>query len=201
MVAPTSIAHRVSFRAVLGSLCLVAVLATASCGGSGSASGKKATSSSTTKKGATTTAKSASASKKSGGYQGAGAKAAARVTISDGFFVPKVVQVPPGGTVIFVNSEAGAHTVTPDKEGSFKAVTADQLKAAPTGVRVAFPTEGTYAYHSELGGAPGGKYSGTVIVAAPTVTVVTTTTGAPAPTTTAPAPTTTAPAATTTAKN
>lgn len=184
----------------MGSLCCVVLLTASGCGGSDNASKKQDEDSS--KSGAKTTAKS----KNAGGYKGVGQSGTARVTISDGYFVPNKVQVAPGGTVLFINAEDTPHTVTPDKEGSFKAITADQLKASPTGVVVKFPNEGTFAYHCELAGTPGGKYSGTVIVAAPTVTVATTAAdgkddgdSADKATTTATPTTTAAPA--TTAKN
>lgn len=186
-------------RRVFGSLCLLALLSGASCSGSGESSEKKADRASTTAKKATTST-SKPKSKKTGGYKGVGATAAARVTITDGYFVPNIVQVAPGGSVIFVNNEDVAHTVTPDEEGAFKAVTAEQMKAAPTGVRVTFSKEGKFAYHCELTGSPGGKYSGTVIVAEPSVP--STTASAADDATTAPsttAPSTTAPS--TTAKN
>jgi plastocyanin len=82
-----------------------------------------------------------------------------KVTIKSFEFTPKVVTVAPGTTVEWVN-EGGRHSVKADKGGFYSDVMQNGAKFA-----FKFDKVGTYAYHCEFHGSPGGKeMAGKVIV-------------------------------------
>lgn len=89
-------------------------------------------------------------------------QAKATVKISSFKFEPKVLTVPPGTTVEWVN-DGGRHSVEADN-GSFKS---DVLKQGDK-FEHKFDKAGTFAYHCEFHGEKGGKdMAGTIVVRGP----------------------------------
>ncbi|MER3449427.1 MAG: hypothetical protein C4315_06555, partial [Chloroflexota bacterium] len=78
-------------------------------------------------------------------------------------FSPRTITVTPGTTVVWVNQDPVAHTVTAD-DGSF-----DSGLIQPGGTyQRTFQQPGTYPYHCRPHGGPGGVgMSGVVVVQAP----------------------------------
>src|SRR5262245_33905328 len=87
----------------------------------------------------------------------------ATVKITNFQFTPKLLTIPPGTTVEWVN-EAGRHLVVAD-DGSFKS---DVLKQGDK-YEHKFDKAGTFAYHCEFHGDTGGKdMAGKIVVRAGT---------------------------------
>lgn len=83
------------------------------------------------------------------------------VTVSDSQFTPAQVTINVGDSVMWVNEGSLPHNVNAD-DGSFRS--GDPSTGAWT-YTFTFTTPGTYPYHCEVHGAPGGiGMSGTIIV-------------------------------------
>ena len=93
--------------------------------------------------------------------------ATAGVTIGDNFFQAPTLNIPTGTTVTWTDTGVHPHTVTAD-DGSFDSSPGGTPTLANGQTySTTFNTPGTYAYHCQIHGAPGGVgMSGTIVVAA-----------------------------------
>lgn len=88
----------------------------------------------------------------------------AEVTLLDNLFSPRIVRVPVGGEVRWVNDGRGPHTVTADV-GSFASADLEPGASFAT----TFDEAGAFAYHCSLHGSPGAGMTGIVLVGDATV--------------------------------
>jgi len=82
-----------------------------------------------------------------------------RVEMLDNVFAPRIVRVPAGGAVEWTNEGRALHNVTAD-DGSFAS---SDLEPGEVFAR-AFETDGAFAFHCSIHGAPGVGMTGVVVV-------------------------------------